>query len=65
MYGLDTCIRIMSAKIIQNRFDDNIVGCKIKVLELEEDNVSDNSFWPDEVECRSCNTSKQSPNRKN
>ena len=44
MHGLDTCIRIMSAKIIHNRFEDNIVGYKIRVPELGEDNVSYNSF---------------------
>ena len=58
-------VRIMAAKIIHNRFDDNTVGCKITVPELEEDNVSRNSFWPDEVECRSWNTSRQGPSRRN
>ena len=62
-----TGVRIMLAKIIHNKFDDNLVGCKVTVADLEgeEDNVSRNSFLPDEVECISWNTGRQDPNRRN
>ena len=51
-YGCHKDVRIMSARVVHNRFDDDIVGCKITVPEADVESVTSRAFWPAEVECR-------------
>ena len=47
----------MLARVIHNRFDDDIVECKITVPDDEVRIVVSSSFWPDPVKCREWNNS--------
>ena len=49
------CVRILSSRIIHNRFDDGIVGCKITIPESDVEFACSKSFWPENVECRRWN----------
>ena len=48
-------VRVMSARIIQNRFCEDSVGCKISVPVRQVDDVLGIHMWPDEVTCRRWN----------
>ena len=45
-------LRIMSVKVIRNRYCDYVVGCRIKVPEAQEQIALNEESWPDEVSCR-------------
>ena len=45
-------VRIMSYKVIRNRYANDCVGCKIVIPLSQEHIVMRPEFWPCEVECR-------------
>ena len=45
-------IRVMSAKVIKNRFCQDVVGCKVFIPEKQIRLACSPSFWPDPVSCR-------------
>ena len=45
-------LRIMSHKVIRNRFVDDVVGCKITVPSSQEHLAITPGFWPTGIECR-------------
>ena len=57
-------VRVRSARVIHNRFDDDIVGFKITAPDDEVRIVVNSSFWPDPVECREWNN-RESKNKYN
>ena len=55
-------IRVMSARVIKNRFVDDVVGCKITVPEDQAHLCLRNHFWPKPIECREWQSNR--PRRK-
>ena len=51
-YGKERGLRIMATEIIKNRYCDDVVGCKIKVPESQEQKAISGYFWPEDVLCR-------------
>ena len=61
-YVKDIGIQILSANVISNRYDPEMVGCKIRVPNEEVQHALEDDIWPDVVECRKW--SKGKPNRR-
>ena len=45
-------LRVMSARVIANKFCDDVVGCRITVPIRQTDDALGTRMWPDEVTCR-------------
>ena len=45
-------VKIMSARVVKNRFADNIVGCRITVPDEDAHLCLRNYIWPKPIECR-------------
>ena len=45
-------VRIIHAKVIRNRYCDDVVGCKLLVPKSQVSNLLEDDFWPDNIECR-------------
>ena len=45
-------LNIIASRIVRNRFNDNIVGCRITVPERQQDDALGNRVWPAGIKCR-------------
>lgn len=45
-------LRVMSVKVIHNRFCEDVVGCRISVPQTQTAHVLDQDFWPEDIFCR-------------
>ena len=48
-YCHDKGVRVVRVRIIYNRFNDYIVGCKLAVPASHKDKVTATGFWPEGV----------------
>ena len=55
-------VRVMNARIITNRFCEDVVGCRISVPLDQKDTVLGTRIWPDNISCRTW--SKEQPGRR-
>ena len=57
-------LRIMSQKVIRNRYVEDVVGCKIIIPMSQEHLALTPGFWPDGIECRHWEHLPPSKNRR-
>ena len=51
-YCKDKGVRVMAARVISNRFCDDMVGCRITVPARQVDDALGSRMWPEDVVCR-------------
>lgn len=62
-YAGNEGIRVMSARVIKNRYCDDVVGCKISVPQRQSDSLLYDDFWPSNIGCRKWSGRKQRDNK--
>ena len=55
---------VITSRIVQNRFNENIVGCKITVPERQMDDALGNRVWPEGMKARKWSSEKPVNERK-
>ena len=59
-------VHVITSRVVQNRYNENIVGCRITVPERHVDDALGNRVWPEGIKCRRWSSQKQTKNeRKN
>ena len=56
-------VHVITSRIVQNRYNDNVVGCRITVPERQQDDALGNRVWPYGIKCRRWTSQKQKPDR--
>lgn len=58
-------VRVVNARVISNKYCDDVVGCKISVPINQVDTVLGNHIWPDDVTCRRWRKDRNQPSNSN